>query len=70
LPSAHAMEAPVHVPSRALGPPLGLKSTRMVARPEVFEAMDARTVQGRPSSSSPLTAAAVAFVLIERGQPG
>ena len=50
---------------------MGLKSTRMVAaRPVVFEATEARTVQGCPSSSSPLTVAAVALALMERGQPG
>ena len=54
LPSAHSMEVPVHVPSRALGPPLGLKSTRMVGRPAVFETTDARTVQGCPFSSTPV----------------
>ena len=70
LPSAHSMEVPVHVPSRALGPPLGLKSTRMVGRPAVFETTDARTVQGCPLSSAPLTVAAVLFALMERGQPG
>jgi hypothetical protein len=70
LPSAHSMEVPVHVPSRALGPPLGLKSTRMVGRPAVFETTDARTVQGCPFSSTPLTAAVVWFALMVRGQPG
>jgi len=70
LPSDHSMEVPVHVPSRALGPPLGLKSAVMVGRPAVFEATDARIVQDCPFSSTPLTAAAVLFALTERGQPG
>jgi hypothetical protein len=70
LPSDHSMEVPVHVPSSALGPPLGLKSAIMVGRPAVFEATDARMVQGCPVSSTPLIAAAVLFALTERGQPG
>ena len=70
LPSSHAIEAPVHVPLSALGPPLGLKSTWMVGGRPVPEETDARTVQGGPSASLPLTAAAVAFAMMERGQPG
>ena len=70
MPSSHAIEAPVHVPVSALGPPLGLKSTWMLGGRPVPEETEARTVQGGPSASSPLTTAAVAFAMMERGQPG
>ena len=70
MPSSHAIEAPVHVPVSALGPPLGLKSTWMVGGRPVPEETEARSVQGGPSASLPLTAAAVAFAMMERGQPG
>ena len=49
---------------------MGLKSTRMVGGRPRPEETDARTVQGGPSASLPLTAAAVAFAMMERGQPG
>ena len=49
---------------------MGLKSTWMLGGRPVAEETEARTVQGGPSASSPLTTAAVAFAMMERGQPG
>jgi len=66
LPSAQLIAAPVHLPSRLLGPPLGLKSTWIL----LLSTTVAAAVHGVPFSSAPLTTVPVPLVEMERSQPG